>query len=844
MKSELLARQLREIFGSDGEESLRQSLATLEAQQPQLAGSLRRLVDVADGTYAQYAGLQRWQAELAGDTFSDWNLRSGQVDSGRQWKTLLGYAANELDNSLAGWQRLVHLDDLKQVQARIAAHVSSKEHFFHTECRMRAKSGDWKWLLVRGVVTARDPSGEPVRMLVMHRDIAEVKAAAQDLVAAKETAEAANRARGAFLANMSHEIRTPMSAIIGMTELVLDTVLDAEQRHYLRTVRSSAETLLTIVDDILDFSKIEAGKMRFEAISFNLAEVVIETARTLAVGAHKKGLELIVDVPPEVPSRLVGDPTRLRQILTNLLGNAIKFTEHGEITLAVSVDHRTPGSVYLNFMVRDTGIGIAPEKQQVIFDAFSQADASTTRRFGGTGLGLAICSRLVQLMDGRIWLESQEGQGAAFFFSGRFGLVDEVPSPAAEKRFAGRRALIIEGNRAVGEQLGRLCERLGIQASLVLEPAAGVEVLAKSREMGFPYDYVLADASGQAPAGFALAESWGEQGGSEGLVMLLTTENQRHDVERLRHLGVASYLVKPVGLGDLVDALVMVAGGAQGGVFELAPFQVDDEVASVAEPMDVLVVEDNPVNQELARRLLERRGHRVVLANNGQEGIEQFEKQRFDVILMDIQMPVLGGIEATEAIRAREMRRSWVMSEAFKPTYIIAMTANAMSGDRERCLEVGMNDYLAKPVRQEELDAALALVCGGVAPGAPVTAASAADDGPVLDLALAMKDLGDRDLLEKMIEMMLLEWDEHVERVRAAVEGRNAADLRMHAHTLKSLLAIFHAERSRQLALLLERAAQEGQAWEEIGRQWVALSREMERLKPELSSALAGQGGG
>lgn len=326
--------------------------------------------------------------------------------------------------------------------------------------------------------------------------------------------------------------------------------------------------------------------------------------------------------------------------------------------------------------------------------------------------------------------------------------------------------------------------------------------------------------------------------------MLLTTENQRHDIDRLRHLGVASYLVKPVGLGDLVDALVMVAGGGASDAFELAPFQVDDGAGTTAEPLDVLVVEDNPVNQELARRLLERRGHRVVIANNGQEGIEQFEKQRFDVILMDIQMPVLGGIEATEAIRAREMRRSWVMSEAFKPTYIIAMTANAMSGDRERCLEVGMNDYLAKPVRQEELDAALALAGAGARLEVEVPAEASSDGGPVLDLALAMKDLGDRDLLDKMIEMMLLEWDEHVERVRAAVEGKNAADLRMHAHTLKSLLAIFHAERSRQLALLLERGAQEGTAWEEIARQWAALSREMERLKPELTSALAGQGGG
>ena len=847
MKSELLARQLLDIFGSEGEAALRQALAELAARQPRLAGQLERLAEVADATYTQYAGLQRWQSELSGDAFSDWNLKSGNIDSGRHWKVLLGYQPGDLDNTLAGWQRLLHPEDLKQVQSRIAAHVSSQENLFQTECRMRSKTGDWKWLLVRGLVTARDPAGEPTRMLVMHRDIGDAKAAASDLVAAREAAESSNRARGAFLANMSHEIRTPMNAIIGMTELVLDTELDAEQRHYLRTVRSSAETLLTIVDDILDFSKIEAGKMRFEAISFDPGEVVLETARTLAVSAHKRGLELLVDVAPDVPQRLVGDPTRLRQIQMNLLGNAIKFTERGEVAVSISLERQTVGSVYLRFAVRDTGIGIPPEKQQAIFDAFSQADVSTTRRFGGTGLGLAICSRLVQLMDGHIWLESSVGEGTTFFFNARFGLAGEGATLGANAAdnpaLAGKRALIVGGNRAVGENLQRLFERLGGQAALVVDPVAGVDALERSRALDFPYDFVLADGATPAPGGLALAERLSGEASRERLVMVLSTEGQRQEAERLRRLGVRAYLVKPVAQGDLADALTLALGEADGGgAFELAPFAMTDGDGVPGSALDVLVVEDNPVNQELARRLLERRGHRVTVANNGQEAIDQFEKQRFDVILMDMQMPVLGGMEATEAIRAREMRRSWVMSEAFKPVYIIAMTANAMSGDRDRCLEVGMNDYLSKPVRMDELDAAMAR-----AQGKAVVARGAADDdeaGAVLDIDKAMVDLRDRELLNSMAEMMLLEWDDHVSRVRGAVEQENGADLRLHAHTLKSLLAIFHAERSRRLALQLERGAQEGMPWERCRQLWAALAVEMDRLKPELVRAVeAGEQG-
>ena len=850
MKSQLLARQLREIFGGEGEEQLRRQLAVLGPQHEHLIAGLNRLLEAADGTYALYANLQHWQHEISGDALSDWNLRSGNIESGRQWKVLLGYGTEEIDNSIVAWQRLVHPDDLRTVQARIANHAQNREGAFAAECRMRTKAGDWRWILVKGLITSRDPGGEPLRMLVLHRDIGEIKNAEVALVAAKESAEAANRARGAFLANMSHEIRTPMNGIIGMTELALDTNLDAEQRHYLRTVKSSAEALLVIVNDILDFSKIEAGKMQVESIAFMLPDLVLEAARVLAVGAHKKGLELVVNVRPEVPQRVVGDPTRLRQVITNLLGNAIKFTEHGEVVLEVAVEKAGQNSTWLRFTVRDSGIGIASEKQAAIFDAFSQADASTTRRFGGTGLGLAISARLVQLMDGRIWLESKEGVGTSFFFTARFG----VEANAVAERlshFVGQRALVIDDNAAATRHLLQLLERLGIQGSAVADSMSALAAIERSRALDFPYDYVLADATMEAPAGFALAEAWNRSGQLEKLIMLVTTENQRHDLDRLRELKVSAHLVKPVGLADLADALLLIRGvSAEGGYAGevdslFGAFEVDKALQAEEKPaLDILLVEDNPVNQELATRLLQKQSHRVTVANNGAEALEYFEKQRFDVILMDMQMPVMGGVEAAEAIRAREMRRSWVVSGSFTPVYIVAMTANVMESDRERCLQAGMNDYLAKPLRADQLFAALERSQDEENIGTTsLFDVGVGDDAVRLDIAAALEEIGDRDLMVNMANMMLSEWDDYLARIDKSLAAESAQELRMHAHTLKSLLAMFHAETARRRALELEQAAMasEGVSWPDCRQRFAVLSDEMAELKPELER-FAGSG--
>jgi two-component system, sensor histidine kinase and response regulator len=838
MKSQLLSRQLKEIFGSDGEQTIAHALAL--NSNPELSAGICRLLEQVDSTYAAYAALQSRQALLSGDAFSDWNLSAGIIESGQQWKSLLGYQAGDIENRIQHWQRLAHADDLSDLLAKIAAHSVGPDRFFESECRMRAKDGEWRWLLVRGLVTQRDASGEPMRLLVLQRDISAAKCAEENLLAAKEAAESAMAARGAFLANMSHEIRTPMNGIIGMTELALDTKLDAEQRHYLKTVKSSAESLLTIVNDILDFSKIEAGKLRFESLDFSLQDAVIEAMRVEAVGAHQKGLELIVDIAPEVPARVSGDPTRLRQILLNLVGNAIKFTSAGEIVVRVRLEKISAASTHLVFSVADSGCGVPADKQQLIFEAFSQADVSTTRRFGGTGLGLAICSRLVQLMDGRIWLESEAGKGAVFSFSARFGTVAESGAKRVLPSFAGQRALIVEDNALMGRFLQGALEQLGVQSAVVADAAGAVAAIERTRAVDFPYDLVLADTRMPPPAGFDLAEAWVSAGKREKLIMLMTADKQRDDLARLRGMGVSAHLLKPLCLDDIADALGLVERGAAVGVDSvvLAPFEVEDlPPPPPGGPLEVLLVEDNPVNQELALRLLEKQDHRVTLANNGAEAVDFFENKRFDVILMDMQMPVMGGLEATEAIRSREMRRSWVMSDDLRQVYIVAMTANVMASDRERCRAAGMNDFVAKPLSPDSLYAALARARGGdddEVAFAPMPAPRAAAVGSTIDLVSAMEEIGDIDLLVSMASMFVSEWDAHIANLQRALQDKSAENLRLHAHTLKSLMAMFHADAARKLARTLEQQAESvsGVDWPASEALFAQLQLEMTRVKP------------